>query len=74
MFEKKEKVTLRVLGMSCGHCEKKVSDALCGLKGVKKAFASKESGTAEVEYAPSKVSVAQMLEAINDLGFEASEG
>ncbi len=74
MFEKKEKITLSISGMHCGHCMKRVSDTLNGLKGVKKATVSLENGTADVEYIPSKITVNEMISAIKAIGFDASEG
>ncbi len=40
--------TLKIEGMSCGHCSKRVQDALEAVKGVESAVVSHESGTAVV--------------------------
>ncbi len=42
------KVTLKVEGMMCMHCEKRVKDALCAVEGVTSAEASAKDGTAAV--------------------------
>lgn len=42
MFGKK--TTLKVEGMSCGHCEKRVVDAVSRVAGVKSCKASAEKG------------------------------
>ena len=40
MFEKAEKLTLHIEGMSCGHCVKHATEALKAVKGVKSAEVS----------------------------------
>lgn len=71
LFEKTETLELKVEGMSCGHCQKRVTDALSGLKGVKNVVVSLEQKSAVVQYQPSKVDRKAMVEAVNALGFQA---
>ena len=40
--------TLKIEGMSCGHCSKRVQDALEAVKGVESAVVSYETGLAVV--------------------------
>jgi copper chaperone len=45
-----DKVILRVEGMSCGHCEIAVQDAVRKLPGIKKVKASRRRKEAVVDY------------------------
>ena len=67
-----ETMTLKVGGMSCGGCVKSVTGVLEALPGVTKAEVSLEKAEAVVSYEAGKVGREQMLEAIDDAGFEAS--
>lgn len=71
MFEKNEKLTLHIEGMSCAHCVKRVTDALKAVKGVKKAEVNLQSASAEVLYSASKTDRAAMLAAVAAAGFKA---
>lgn len=71
MFEKTEKITLHIEGMSCMHCVKSVTDTLKALKGVKKAEVSLEAKTAEVVFIPSKTGREEIISAITAAGFKA---
>lgn len=63
--------TVRVEGMHCGHCEIAVQDAIRKLPGVKKAKASKRKKQAVIEYDESLVTLAQIVEAVGSIGYEA---
>ena len=60
---------LRVPDMTCGHCELSVQEALDDLDGVERAKADHETGDVEVDYDEDKVSVEQMGEAIEEVGY-----
>ena len=62
-----EKVILQVQGMSCGHCEKAVVNALEDM-GVH-AVASAQNGTVEVNFDPLAVTLAIIKDEINDIGY-----
>lgn len=64
--------TITVRGMSCGHCEIAVQDAIRKLPGVKKAKASKRKKQAAVEYNEAEVSLGQIVDAVNAIGYEAA--
>ncbi|MFP3154149.1 heavy-metal-associated domain-containing protein [Lachnospiraceae bacterium ZAX-1] len=64
-----EKVTLHIEGMSCGHCEIAIQDAIRKLPGIKKAKASKRKKQAVVDYDASLVSVEQVIEAVKNTGY-----
>jgi len=72
MFDKIETATLMVEGMSCGHCQKRVENALDKVKGVKKVTVDLASGRATVTFVPAKVMVAQLVQAVIDAGFTAA--
>lgn len=65
-----EKTTLKVSGMTCGHCEKSVKTALMGVDGVASVIVSLSEGTAEVEYDASKAEVGKMKTAVEDQGYD----
>jgi len=70
LFGKKtEQVTLKVEGMTCGHCEMAVSKALGGLPGVKKASANAKAGTATVEIEQGKFDRQAAARAIEEAGY-----
>lgn len=66
-------VTLQISGMTCASCVAHVEQALRELPGVSKAVVNLATGTAKVEYDPSSVSLAQMKQAVRDVGYEATE-
>ena len=65
------RTTLKIEGMTCGHCVHAVRKALEGLQGVKVENVS--VGTASVEYDPALASVTGIAEAVSDAGYAASE-
>ncbi|WP_226085193.1 copper chaperone CopZ [Mesobacillus sp. S13] len=65
-----EKTTLNVSGMTCGHCEKAVKNALMGVDGVSSVVVSLSEGKAEVEYDASKAEVSKMKSAVEDQGYD----
>jgi copper chaperone len=65
-----EKIMLNVNGMSCGHCESAVKNALVKLDGVEGVQVFLKDGKVEVEYAADKVTEAKMKETIEDQGYD----
>ncbi len=61
--------TLKVPGMTCGHCELSVQEALDELDGVRNVKADHDTGDVEVAYDEGKVSLEQMGEAIEEVGY-----
>ena len=61
--------TLTVEGMSCGHCEQSVEEALRGVSGVDDASADNEAGQATVE---GDADVDSLVAAVEDAGYSAS--
>lgn len=66
-----ETMVLKVTGMSCGGCVASVTKVLQELPGVAKAEVSLEQAEATVSYDPAQVGRQQMVQAIDDAGFEA---
>lgn len=63
--------TLKVGGMSCGHCKRSVETALSKLPGVKKVEVSLEKGQARVEHEEGRPTVEAMKLAVREAGYEA---
>ena len=63
---------LSVTGMTCGHCQKKVENALNGVDGVFGVFVNREAGSAEVEFDDSRTDVAVLVAAVAAVGYGAS--
>ncbi|MFB6132721.1 MAG: heavy-metal-associated domain-containing protein [Halanaeroarchaeum sp.] len=61
--------TLTVTGMSCGHCEQTVTEALESVEGVVSATADNEEDVAVVE---GDAPVDALVAAVEDAGYEAS--
>jgi len=66
-----ETMILKVSGMSCGGCVKSVTGVLEALPGVARAEVSLEKAEAVISYEAGKVGREQMVQAIDDAGFEA---
>jgi copper chaperone len=67
-----ETTTIKVGGMSCGGCVKSITGVLTATDGVAKAEVSLEQAQAVIEFDPAKVNRAQLAQAIEDAGFDAS--
>ena len=66
------RVVIPVEGMTCGGCEAAIKMEVKKLKGIVAADADHKEGTATVTFVKDKVSVKQIVEAINKTGFKAS--
>ena len=62
-------LTLRIDGMSCGHCVARVEKALSRLDGVH--VRRVDVGAAEIDYDPARTPFAQIRQAIDDAGYTA---
>ena len=65
-----DEVTLRIAGMHCASCTMNVENFLIRRDGIFDVKADLTSGTAFVRYDKSKVTIDDMEEVINNLGFE----
>jgi copper chaperone CopZ len=66
-----DKIALRVEGMSCGHCEIAVQDAIRKLPGIKKAKASKRKKEVSVKYDAALTYNDAVIHAIAGTGYQA---
>lgn len=65
-------ITLNIEGMHCGGCVKSVTRVLTELDGVQSADVQLE-GKANVTFDENRINVAQLIEVIEDAGFDATE-
>ncbi|MFI9362506.1 heavy-metal-associated domain-containing protein [Kitasatospora sp. NPDC053057] len=62
-------ITYTVSGMSCGHCEKAISEELSALAGVTEVAADAQAGTVTVSSA-APLAEEQVRAAIDEAGYE----
>jgi len=65
-------ITLNIEGMHCGGCVKSVTRVLTELDGVQSADVQLE-GKANITFDENRVNVAQLIEVIEDAGFDVTE-
>ncbi|PAE36673.1 copper chaperone CopZ [Bacillus sp. 7884-1] len=65
-----EKVTLKVNGMSCGHCVKAIEGSVGELTGVESVKVHLDAGNVDVEFNPSEVSLDKIKEMIDDQDYD----
>jgi copper chaperone len=65
--------TLKIEGMSCGHCVRAVTDALKRTAGVQRADVNLEQGRAVVEFDAAQTSPRALANAVMDEGYVAEE-
>ena len=63
-------VTLKVQGMSCGHCVSSVEGSVGGLTGVDEVKVNLAEGLVDVAFDESQVSLDKIKETIDDQGYE----
>ena len=61
--------TITVEGMSCGHCEQTVEEALRGVSGVTDVSVDREAERARIE---GNADVTALVQAVEDAGYAAS--
>ena len=64
-------ITLNIEGMHCGGCVKSLTQVLTELDGVQSADVQLE-GKANITFDENRVNVAQLIEVIEDAGFDAT--
>lgn len=72
MFGKKITKTIFIEGMSCGHCSKRVEDALKSVNGVKSVSVSLEEKKADI-ILKTDVDNETLKSAVEDAGFKVIE-
>lgn len=66
-----KKMKLDVSGMSCGHCVHAVREALAAVPGV--TVEDVRIGSVSVDFDETKVTVGDLVDAVADAGYEASQ-
>ncbi|MFX0039321.1 MAG: heavy metal translocating P-type ATPase, partial [Candidatus Heimdallarchaeota archaeon] len=72
MVEAKEKVNIKLGGMTCANCALKIETKLNSLGGVNTAVVNFANEEATVDYNPEDIDFTIFKEAIRDLGYKAS--
>lgn len=62
---------LRVTGMTCGHCQMKVEQALKHASGVYSAVVDLQTGEAEVDFNDDSATADQLIAAVAKAGYSA---
>ncbi|KRF67194.1 hypothetical protein ASG99_16315 [Bacillus sp. Soil768D1] len=65
-----ENVTLKVTGMSCGHCVNAVEGNVGRLSGVESVKVHLDAGKVDVAFDNEKVSLEKIKETIDDQGYD----
>jgi len=65
--------TLKIQGMTCGHCERTVREVLEGAPGVRSARVDLAGGRAVVEYDESRTNPQELAALVTEEGYEAEE-
>ncbi len=64
-----DRVTLKVEGMSCGHCVEAIENSVSAISGVDNVQVQLDSGTVNVEFNKDVVVVEQITNAIEEEGY-----
>ena len=67
-----EHTKLFISGMTCINCQTRIQNVLKKQSGITHATVSYETGTADISYDPSMISLEQIQSLIDDLGYSAS--
>ena len=63
--------TIKVEGMSCGHCKMAVTKAISEVDGVSSVDVDLDKGEANVSYDPQATDIDAIKKAVNDAGYKA---
>ena len=64
------KGTINICGMTCGHCQKRVSDAISNVKGIEAVNVSLEDENATITYDDSLMNLNEIKQAVENAGYE----
>jgi copper chaperone len=62
--------TIKVEGMSCGHCEMRVKKAVEAVEGVRKAEVNLQNKQVTVEFEEGKTNLEKVKAAVREVGYE----
>jgi P-type Cu+ transporter len=66
-------ITIKVYDMTCGHCQKRVADAISSLDGVEAVEVDLESESAKVSFDPQKISLDEIKGAVQKAGYSTEK-
>jgi len=72
-MEQKQETILAIEGMTCGHCQRRVREALQKVAGVSDVDVNLEEGVARVLHDPKAAPVPSLVGAVTKAGYGASE-
>ena len=70
--ESKEKIIIKLGGMTCANCALKIENKLRSLNGVEKSVVNFANEEANIEYSPNKVDFFKFRQEIINLGYRAN--
>ncbi|MHA1198827.1 MAG: heavy-metal-associated domain-containing protein [Candidatus Heimdallarchaeaceae archaeon] len=65
-------VKLNIEGMTCGHCQMTVANALKKVSGVKEVEVNLENSSAKILYKPGKTTDEKLIKAVEESGYKAA--
>ncbi|MCK4928462.1 MAG: copper ion binding protein, partial [Methanosarcinales archaeon] len=65
-----EDVKIKIKGMTCEHCQKRVHDAIAALDGVTSVNVDLDAGEATVSYDSSRIELEQIKQAVRDVDYQ----
>jgi P-type Cu+ transporter len=68
-----EKAEFDVFGMTCAACSTRIEKVLKKMDGIKNATVNLATESAAIEYNPSQITIDQMIDRIDKIGYEAKE-
>ncbi len=69
----RKKAFLMIKGMHCGSCAVSINMLLTNKKGVFRADVDFDAKRAEIEYDPEQVKISELVRAIEEIGYHATE-
>ncbi|HTT68839.1 MAG TPA: heavy-metal-associated domain-containing protein [Gemmatimonadales bacterium] len=66
------KLTLKVAGMTCGHCQQRVEKALSAVPGVFSAIVDLQDGIAVLDFDDDSATIDDLTAAVAKAGYSAS--
>ncbi|HHV65331.1 MAG TPA: heavy-metal-associated domain-containing protein [Peptococcaceae bacterium] len=68
-----QKKVLTVEGMSCNHCATRIQNSIGSIHGVAKVDVDLKGKTVSLEYENEEVTLEEIIEAIDDQGYEVKK-
>jgi copper chaperone len=65
-------IHLEVKGMSCQHCVNSISEALSTIEGIESSIIDLETKTVSIDFDPTVVTLENIIDAIEELGYDVT--